>query len=155
MFQNVSIERIAIALFAGALTLIAASVVFARPPVLDEPSKEKSQTIYMSMNCKEATDRPTSSFPVKFVVDMRPSTFEVTDAQVILPVIGTCGASLTGSNYDAPITNGAGKFDIHNFIVSGGQKCDAIAFTVFHDRKIGSARFASLKLGNVSYNCEL
>lgn len=145
MFQKLTI--------ALTLTLVftTTTAAFARHPALEDLSeKEASQPIIMAMKCNEAIAKPESNFPAKFIVDMRPTSFIATGAQIVLPVIGTCGATVTASNYDAL----GGKIDIHSFLSTGG-KCDAIAFTVFHDRKLGSARFATLKLGNVTYNCEL
>ncbi len=149
MFQSVSIQRTAL-VFASAI-LTGAAAALARPAMLEDPTdKEATQPAISSMQCKEAIERADSSFPVKFIVAMRPTSYSVTGAQIVLPAIGICDAALTGSNYNAL----GGTVDVHAFQSAGG-KCDAISFTVFHDRKMGSARSATLKLGNVTYNCEL
>lgn len=158
MFQRFSgyfsIERLGIALFAGALTLIAATMAFARPMEIDRPyEKEPSAPVIMNMTCSEAIERTDKSFKAKFIVYLTPH--QVSDGGVVTSdSIGTCAADTGSTNYNAL----AGTIDIHSF-VTGGNSCKeadgSVSFSVFHDRRKGFGRSATLTIKNVNYNCEL
>lgn len=154
MFQHLSLERIALALFAGALTLIAATMAFARPAMIEEPvEKQTASPIYQSMTCREAIERSEKTFNAKFVNFLRPN-FISEGGSVTTEALGTCFANAPATAYNAL----HGQVDLHSFI-AGGNSCNAkegdVTFALFHDRKIGQSRFATLTVKNVVYNCEL
>jgi hypothetical protein len=154
MFQHLSLERIALALFAGALTLIAATMAFARPAMIEEPAEKQVATpIYQNMTCHEAIERAESTFNAKFVIFLTPN-FVSDGGSVTTDALGTCFANAPASAYNAL----GGQVDIHSFL-AGGNSCNAkegdVSFALFHDRKIGQSRHATLTVKNVVYNCEL
>lgn len=154
MFQHLSLERIALALFAGALTLIAATMAFARPALIDESTeKQSSSPIYQSMTCREAIERSEKMFNAKFVIFLTPNLIS-DGGSVTTDALGTCFANAPSTAYNAF----GGQVDMHVF-TAGGNSCKAkdgdVTFTLFHDRKIGQSRHATLTVKNVVYNCEL
>jgi len=154
MFQHLSLERLALALFAGALTLIAATMAFARPALIEEPAeKQIASPIYQSMTCREAVERTQTTFNAKFVNFLTPNLVSE-GGSVTTDTLGTCFANAPGTAYNAL----GGQVDIHSFI-AGGNSCKAkegdVTFALFHDRKIGQSRFATLIVKNVVFNCEL
>lgn len=151
-----SLERIALALFAFALTLIAGALVFASPILIDEnPTREKAQPVIQAFNCHEAIERAGEQrFRVIFVLDMRPTSFIVESGTVTSKELGTCGANSPHSSFNAM----NGSFDIHEF-TAGGSLCNerdgSVKFTAYYDRRAGLSRFASLVVKGVPYLCEL
>jgi uncharacterized protein (DUF2141 family) len=162
MFQQLSMERIALVLFTGALTLIAATTAFARPALMPD-SKEKmvASPVYQSMTCREAHDKPENTFNAKFVNFLRAD--QVSEGgSVTTEMLGTCFANAPASSYAVSSRkdgqNGGGQLDIHSFS-AGGNSCNAkegeVTFELFHDRTIGQSRSATLTIKNFVFNCEL
>ncbi len=150
-----SLERVALVLFAFVITLIAATMAFARPAMnFETEEREAAQPIIQSMACKEAIElAQVQKTRTTFVVNMRPSSYVVDSGTVTSPSIGTCGANKPSSAYNAL----GGTVDIHTF-TAGGNLCKerdgSVVFTVFHDRRSGFSRHTTLNIKGVNYNCE-
>ncbi len=154
MSQLFSLERIALALFAAALTLITATVVFAREMRSDDNGMQgASKPVDQNMTCRAAHDQNGQVFNVKFVNYLR-DNFVSEGASVTSEMLGTCGANAPETNIKAF----GGAIVVHSF-VAGGHLCNevdgSVTFSLFHDRTIGQSRIATLKVKDVVYNCKL
>lgn len=158
MFQNLSLERLALALFAGALTLIAATMAFARTPtVLDDTEQSLPATpVVIPMLCRKTAVVGEQQILARFTLSMK-TNFTSDGGAVVADVLGTCQSNAPASAYNVIGPSGS-YVDVHTY-TAGGTSCKesdgSVSFTVNFDRKQNIARTASLTVSGVTYDCEL
>lgn len=156
MLQTGKFERLALGLFAATIMLLAATFAMARPALLmpdGEEHKEPSAPVRMNMTCTEAIERSEKSIQTTFIVEMTPH-HQAKSGFVMNDEIGKCFANAPSSAFDAF----GGLADMHVF-EAGGNTCKPtegdVSFAIFHDRRLGMGRFATLTVKGVNYNCRL
>ena len=156
MLQTGNFERIAYGLFAATFVLLAATFAMARPALLmpdGDEYQEPSAPVRMNMTCAEAIERTEKTFKTTFIIEITPS-YVVKGGFVMNDEIGKCFANAPSSAYNAF----AGQVDMHVF-EAGGNTCKPkegdVSFVVFHDRRLGMGRHATLTVKGVNYNCQL
>jgi hypothetical protein len=157
MFHLGKFERLALGAFTATLLMLIATIALARPALLipdGEEYREPAAPIRMNMNCVEAVER-SERHPIKtvFIVEMTPSLV-AKSGFVMNNEIGRCFAEAPASAYNAF----GGQFDMHVFSAGGNtcnQKNGDITFAIFHDRRLGLGRYATLTVKDVVFNCTL
>lgn len=156
MLQSGHFERFAIGLFAATLVLVAATFAMARPALLmpdGDEYQEPSAPVRMNMTCTEAIEKADKSFKTTFIVEVTPHHI-MKSGFVMNDDIGNCFANAPSSAFNAF----GGLVDMHVF-EAGGNTCKAkegdVSFVIFHDRRLGMGRHATLTVKGVNYNCKL
>jgi hypothetical protein len=107
----------------------------------------------MNMTCTEAIERSEKSFKTTFIVEMTPH-HQAKSGFVMNDEIGKCFANAPSSAFNAF----GGLADMHVF-EAGGNTCKPkegdVSFAIFHDRRLGMGRYATLTVKGVNYNCRL
>lgn len=157
MLQFGKLERLALGAFAATVLMLAATIALARPALLmpdGEEYREPSAPVRMNMNCVEAIERSEKpAIRTTFIVEMTPN-YVATSGFVMNEEIGRCFADAPSTAYNAF----GGQVDMHVF-TAGGNTCKLkdgdVSFAIFHDRRLGMGRYATLTVKDVNYNCEV
>jgi hypothetical protein len=150
-------ESLAIGAFTATLLMVMATIALARPALLmpdGEEYREPSAPIRMNMNCVEAIERSEQpAIRTTFIVEMTPG-FVAKSGFVMNEEIGRCFANAPSTAYNAF----GGQVDMHVFTAGGNtckQKDGDVTFAIFHDRRLGLGRYATLTVKDKVFNCRL